>query len=176
MAKLYEINEQLRAVLTALYEVYDPETGEVTDEQNFTALYEAISAVNLTRVEKIDGTGVVIKELMDDVAGFDKEIKQLQARKKRAQARIDWLMNLVKDSMIGFGETKFETPRSVFSFRKSEQTIVTDESLLDDKYIKVVIESKPDLVAIKKAIKEAEKKGEAFEGARIEVKQNLQIK
>ena len=37
---------------------------------------------------------------------------------------------------------------------------MTDESLLDDRYMKVVIESKPDLVAIKKAIKEAEKKGE----------------
>lgn len=176
MAKLHEINEELREALTGLYEVYDPETGEVTDEENFAELDAKVEALALSREEKIDGTGVVIKELMNDVTGYDKEIKQLQARKKHAQARIDWLMNGVKESMIGFGETKLETPRSIFSFRKSEQTVVTDESLLDDRYMKVVIESKPDLVAIKKAIKEAEKKGETFEGARIEVKQNLQIK
>lgn len=176
MGTLYDINTDLREALTAFSETYDPETGEVLDEANFAELDAKVEALALSREEKIDGTGVIIKEEEGYIATLDGEIKRLQARKKRFQSHVDHLMDNVKKSMLAFGETKLETPRSIFSFRKSEQTIVTDESLLDDKYIKVVIESKPDLVAIKKAIKEAEKKGETFEGARIEVKQNLQIK
>lgn len=176
MATFYEINEELRDALTAQYDLIDPESGEVLDEENFALMDERIEALNLSRSEKVDAYGVVIKEFNADIEGMEKEVKQLQARIKRKRGRRDWMVKSVLMSMIAFGETRLETARNLFSLRRSERTIVTDESLLPEEYVKTIVERKPDLTAIKKAIKAAEKEGVPFEGAYIEVVQNLQIK
>ena len=176
MARLYEIDEQAREIMYAQYEMTDPETGEVLDEENYALMEERMEALNLSRNEKVDAYGVVIKELNTDIEGMEKELKQLQARIKRKKGRRDWMVKSVLMSMIAFGETRLETARNLFSLRRSERTIVTDESLLPEEYVKTIVERKPDLTAIKKAIKAAEKEGVPFEGAYIEVAQNLQLK
>ena len=61
---------------------------------------------------------------------------------------------------------------ATISFRKSEQTIIDNETEIPDEFIAVTMVKKPDKTAIKNAIKS----GREIKGAHIETVKNLQIK
>lgn len=177
MATLYDIDQRLLAL-----EEYgvDSETGEVLTEEEFYKLFDEIQMDIQT---KISNTALYIKNLESDSEQIKKEIDRLTQRKKvkdnliaRLKGNIDnyikYRLNNVEEDFDGVNKWKLETPQVKLSYRKSEQTVITDIDKLKDEYKTTQTTIKPNADMIKKAIKS----GEKVDGAEVITNLNLQIK
>lgn len=153
MATLYEINEQIAGLV-------DPETGEIAD-------FEAFEKLNLDLDTKIKNIALWIVNLRSDAEQLEEQEKKFRERKTSAKNKAESLKNLLDGFLSG---EKRSYPEVVISYRKSEQVAVDDNAKLDDRFLRVKTEID------KTALKDALKHGESIEGARLEVKNNIQIK
>jgi len=145
------------------------EDGELTPE------LETALAINESQLQgKAVAYIYVVKTEESDVVAIDAELKRLTALKRAKKNKIEWLKNTVHKAMDLYGINEIKTETLKINFRKSEGVICTvDEAKLDAEFMTVVPEtSKPNLTAIKKAIKE----GVAVDGFEIQTRYNLQIK
>ena len=107
------------------------------------------------------------------MAAIDVEIKRLQARKKSEQNKAERMKDAISNAMQHFGIYEVKTPTLRLSFRRSERVVGMSFDELPDEFVTVVPEQrKPNLTAIKAAIKEGREVGDY----RVETIQNLQIK
>lgn len=153
MATLYEINEQIAGLV-------DPETGEIAD-------FEAFEKLNLDLDTKIKNIALWIVNLRSDAEQLEEQEKKFCKRKTYAKNKAEFLKNLLDRFLSG---EKRSYPEVVISYRKSEQVAVDDDAKLDDRFLRIKTEID------KTALKDALKHGESIEGARLEVKNNIQIK
>lgn len=153
MATLYEINEQIAGLV-------DPETGEIAD-------FEAFEKLNLDLDTKIKNIALWIINLRSDAEQLEEQEKKFRERKTSAKNKAESLKNLLDGFLSG---EKRSYPEVVISYRKSEQVAVDDDAKLDDRFLRIKTEID------KTALKDALKHGENIEGARLEVKNNIQIK
>lgn len=153
MATLYEINEQIAGLV-------DPETGEIAD-------FEAFEKLNLDLETKIKNIALWIVNLRSDAEQLEEQEKKFRERKTSAKNKAESLKNLLDGFLSG---EKRSYPEVVISYRKSEQVAVDDDAKLDDRFLRIKTEID------KTALKDALKHGESIEGARLEVKNNIQIK
>ena len=153
MATLYEINEQIAGLV-------DPETGEIAD-------FEAFEKLNLDLDTKIKNIALWIVNLRSDAEQLEEQEKKFRDRKTAAKNKAESLKNLLDSFLSG---EKRSYPEVVISYRKSEQVTVDDDAKLDDRFLRIKTEID------KTALKDALKHGESIEGARLEVKNNIQIK
>lgn len=153
MATLYEINEQIAGLV-------DPETGEIAD-------FEAFEKLNLDLDTKIKNIALWIVNLRSDAEQLEEQEKKFRDRKTAAKNKAESLKNLLDGFLSG---EKRSFPEVVISYRKSEQVTVDDDTKLDDRFLRIKTEID------KTAMKDALKHGESIEGARLEVKNNIQIK
>ena len=153
MATLYEINEQIAGLV-------DPETGEIAD-------FEAFEKLNLDLDTKIKNIALWIVNLRSDAEQLEEQEKKFRDRKTAAKNKAESLKNLLDGFLSG---EKRSYPEVVISYRKSEQVTVDDDATLDDRFLRIKTEID------KTALKDALKHGESIEGARLEVKNNIQIK
>ncbi len=153
MATLYEINEQIAGLV-------DPETGEIAD-------FEAFEKLNLDLDTKIKNIALWIVNLRSDAEQLEEQEKKFRERKTSAKNKAESLKNLLDGFLSG---EKRSYPEVVISYRKSEQVAVDDDAKLDDRFLRIKTEID------KTALKDALKHGESIEGARLEVKNNIQIK
>ena len=144
------------------------EDGEI----DFDLAQQYLEALEGEREEKIESIALYVKELYHEADAIAQEELKLKKRRQAKEKKAERLEEYLKSSLLGFGSKKFETPRVVLSFRSSKSVVITDESKLDEKYMKAKVVVTVD----KTAIKDALDKGEVVEGAAIEEKQNLQIK
>lgn len=177
---LFDIEQSMMNLLD--FGVND-ETGELVESQEeFDALYESIQ---LDLQTKLDNTNCMTKMLDGEIDVIDKEIKRLQAEKKRRERQKEWLTNRVdyfirrqftdeegNVDLPNLNKYKLDLPHSKISYRKSDKVNITDLESLPKEYIKVKIESSPNLTEIKNAIKS----GEVVEGAELVTNMNIQIK
>ena len=162
---IYEINKAIEDILEDGFSV-DEETGEILfDESDLNALDAEIS-------EKIENVACYIKNLTADISALKEEEKNLNARRKQKERKIDSLKGYINYAMELSGRKSLESPRCKVSYRKSSSVEVPDINALDKDYITKTIEIKPNKVAIKEALKE----GKTVEGAEIVERQNLLIK
>lgn len=166
MSALYEIDKNLYQLLE-FDMVVDEETGEILFEES------DIDNLLLSRDEKIENTGCYIKNLLSDIEQLKAEEKSLKERRQTKEKKVERLKKYLADSMLLFGDKKFETPRVALSFRKSKQVEIDEGVVLPEEFIKVKVEKSPDKTKLKDAIL---KQGESFEGVRIIEKENLQLK
>ena len=164
---LYEIDNEIRSFLDRMLDAVDEETGEVLDIDP-----AELEQLNKAREQKIENIALYIKDIDADVKAIKEEENNLKERRQKAEKKAERLRDLLSMSMINAGEDKFSTARCAVSFRSSKSVVITDLDLIDEAYVKKVIDVKPDKTAIKKAIEA----GEDIEGAHIEEKQNIQIK
>lgn len=164
---LYEIDNEIRAFLDKMLDAVDEETGEIIDIDP-----AELEQLNEAREQKIENIALYIKNIDADVKAIKEEENNLKERRQALEKKAERLRNLLTMSMTNAGEIKFMTARCAVSFRASKQVIITDLDLIDEAYIKKVVDVKPDKTAIKKAIEA----GEDIEGAHLEEKQNIQIK
>lgn len=110
------------------------------------------------------------RQLASDEAAIDEEIKRLQALKKKAQARIQFVETTISDAMQIAGISKIETPTVKLSFWSSSSVKITEEFLIPPSFF--LVKTEIDKAKIRKTLLA----GEEVEGAELEHKQNLQIK
>ena len=164
---LYEIDKAIEQAIEDIFMSADEETGEVNAEG-----LARLDELKEDRKQKLDNIGAFIKNLEADVVAMKEEQKKLGERIKSKANKIERLKAYVSSNLIKNGDSKFETARVLYSFRKSESVNILDKSKLPKKFFVKKIEFEPD----KKAIGEALKSGQSVKGAEILVKQNLQIK
>lgn len=158
---LYNIEQEYLEIANQL------EDGELSEE------LEQALAINERELQgKAIAYAYVIKDSEDTVSVIDAEIKRLQALKKTEQNKAQRLKETISNAMELYGITEIKTETLKVNFRRSEGVVGESDSLPDE-FVKVVPEQrKPDLTAIKKAIKE----GIEVQGFQIEERYNLQIK
>lgn len=105
----------------------------------------------------------LIQNWQSDADAISAEIKRLQDMKKAVVNRQEKLKEYLRYNMVETGITKIEHPLFNISIRKAAQKVeVLDANLLPDEFVNVKVETKPDLNAIKKALKDGD-----VDGARL---------
>lgn len=155
---LFEID---KAIIDFEFEI-DEETGEILNAQELDEL-------QMAREQKIEGVGLWIKNLEAEAAAVKAEKDNMADRQKRLEKKAESLKGYLAYALNG---EKFSTPKIAMSWRRSESVNITDEALLPENCLNVVITKKPD----KKVIKDALKAGKEIMGAELVTKNNLQIK
>lgn len=164
---LYEINRNIEDILNRMFEEVDEETGEVNPE-----IVTELAELNEARDMKLDNIGAYIKNLDAEAKAIKDEMDALKKRLDQKKKRIESLKEYVAQDLLAHGEAKKESPRVVFSFRKSKAVEVTDESLIPKDYIISKTETRVDKVEIKHAIDA----GCEVPGAELVERTSLQIK
>ena len=158
MSSLYEISKELTS---AIEECVDMETGEIINPSRIDELTMALN-------EKRENVALYIKNKTADIDAITNEIKILTLRKKVLTNRIEGLKSYLADNLKG---KKFETAKTVVSFRKSEQLEVNSTNYIPTEFL-ILQEPKIDKVGLKKLIKS----GTKIAGVELILKQNIQIK
>ena len=155
---LYEIAEEL-------LNVFDPETGEILDEQKLANL-------EMEHDKKVENIALYIKNLESDAEQIKAEKNALATREKSAKNKAESLRKYLSNYLAG---QKFSTPKVAISFRSSTSVEADVGVLLDSdegrNYLKYA-EPTADKVAIKKALQE----GIKLPGCVLVTNQNMQIK
>lgn len=164
---LYKIKEELKEKYD---ELIDLETGEINED-----VYADIMQLTTEREEKLENTALYIKNQESDIKGLKNEKKKLEQRIKTKENSISYLKEILFNELKG---EKFETPKAVVSFRKSEAVHVDDEFI---KYAKThgyldLVNIKVTETANKSELKKLLKAGEKIQFCSLEEKQNIQIK
>jgi len=160
---LYNIEKEYLEIANQL------EDGELSEE------LETALAINEKELQgKAIAYAYVIKESEDTVSVIDAEIKRLQGLKKTEQNKATRLKETISNAMELYGITEIKTETLKLNFRRSEGVICTDSSIsIAEEFATIIPQSiKPNLTAIKKAIKE----GQSVNGYEIEERYSLQIK
>lgn len=110
---LYEINQEMQNLV-------DAETGEIVD-------YEAFSALQMERSEKIENTGLWIKNLNAESAAIKAEEEALRDRRKGIERRAESLKSLLSRELCG---ERFQTPKLSITFRRTSSVAIEDEGKL----------------------------------------------
>lgn len=157
--KLYEIDE-------AILDCFDAETGEILDE-------ERLNELQIERDAKIEGAALAVKIFRSNAAAIKAEIDALKKRADSYLKRADGYEHWLGQTLAG---EKFETAKCAVSFRKSEQTVPSEDFVewaLNNDRDDLLTFGKPTVN--KTAIKAALLEGEDIP-AEIKEKQNISIK
>lgn len=155
MASLYEIDQ---AILNCI----DSETGEILD-------IEMLSALQMEREIKLENIALWIKNLNSDMVAYKAEIDNFKQRYDAAKNKAEKLKEWLTEAL---GGQKMVTSKVQVTFRKSESVRIADELLIPEEYIKQKIETAPDKVAIKEAIKD----GKTVAGCELVTNTNITVK
>ena len=155
MATLYEIDQEILNCI-------DAETGEIID-------VEKLAELQMARETKLENVALWIKNLKSDVNEFKTEIENLKKRQDASKNKIEKLENWLAAALEG---QKMVTTKVQVLFRKSESIQILDESRIPKKFIKKKIETSPDKVAIKEAIK----LGKKVAGCELVTNTNMTVK
>lgn len=157
-------------VNNAIYKLYDefvdPDTGEISDPDEFAARY---AALDISREEIIENTLLMYKNCIADAAAIADEIKVLKERKDALERKAE---RFKTDAADALGGEKFQTAKVAVTWRKSTIATSDDESIAPDEYMKVTITQKPDKNAIKAAIKS----GTEVSGWRLAENMNMTVR
>lgn len=155
---LYEIKQSIQE---AIDKCIDMETGEIINPELLDNLNEQLNI-------KRENIALYIKNLVADSKAIDEEIKNLTARKRSINNKIDWLKQYLANDLQG---NKFETAKVVVSFRKSKAVEINPDAEIPNEFL-IQQAPKPDKASLKKAIQS----GAVINGVSIVEKSNISIK
>lgn len=167
MPNLYLLAQEYKNLENSLLASADEETGEI--DIDIAATLEKIQG---TFEEKAISVATVYRNLGTYSGNIDAEIKRLQALKKRVDREQDRVKDYLAQACEMTGTDSLRGVYANISFRKSEQTVIDDESVLPKEFVIEKVTYSPDKTKIKAAIKA----GQEVQGAHIEVKNNIQIR
>lgn len=166
--RLYDLAQDYKEFLQAIEDGLIPEDAINDSLESITALIE----------DKADNIACMIKNLTAEAAAIKVEEASLSERRKTKEKQIERLKEYLSETLLAADYTKIETARNKISFRKSESVCIDDEEAFVDWCVKErdeFLTYKAPTIN-KTEIKKALALGEVIDGARIESKQNLQIK
>ena len=159
--RLHEIDFNLRALWDKIAE----QDGELTEED-----IKALDELEIAKNDKIEGYGVIIRELESEIDDCSNEMKRIKEIHDRKVKRQEWLKNTLKSFLLENGIDKYESLKVRLSFRKSQKVELAQDIVLPKEFIKV--EEKANVQAIKDYLKQ----GGVLEGAVLVENSNLQVK
>ena len=164
MRALYEIDKDLENLLSQV----DEETGELMIDD------AALDALLMERQDKIEGVALLHKNVSAEAAAIKAEEDALKKRREALEKKKDGLARYLERALAG---ERFETAKVAVTYRKSEQTEITDP----ERFFKWAKRHKDflrikDPDADKTAIKAAIKAGEKIPGAEIVEKRTMSIR
>lgn len=141
--------------------------GEVTPE------LEQALAINKESLEiKAVKYGYVMKDMENDIAAIDEEIKRLEGLKKSRTNAIARLKETVSTAMKLYGITDIKMQNLKIWFKASEAVKIEDEAFIPAKYkVKKPVEYTLSKVAIKADLKA----GKKVKGASLDKRDNIQF-
>lgn len=167
---LFEIDA---AIMAAFDAAVDQDTGEILDEEAL----KAFDQLNVDRSTKIENIACWIRNLESDANELKEQKMIFATRQAAAERKRDSLKRYLTQVMAG---EKFETPRVSIRWRKSEGVEIDDEASFvnqietTDLADELLTYQAPKIN--KTAVKDALKQGLSLPGARLETRQNIQIK
>lgn len=167
---IYDIDNAILEAYEAISEVFDEETGEVTDIDNFEALCGKLDELQMERERKISNIACWIKNLKAEAEAIKTEEQTLNKRRKVCENKVESLKKYLEHALHG---DKFKDARVSISYRKSEGIHFAEDfdfNKVPGKFIKCTIDAK------KTEMKEAIKAGEEIPGVCLITKNNLIIK
>jgi hypothetical protein len=164
LMRLYDINKDIENTIEDMFINVDEETGEVKQEY-----VDRLNELQIQKEEKLENIGCYIKNLNAEIKAIKAEEDTLKERRKVLENKSDRVKKYVASILNG---EKFESAKVVFSFRKSDEVNIVDESLIPDEYMRTTTKIEPNKDAIKKAIKE----GKEVRGAFLVDKNNMSVK
>lgn len=167
MPNLYMLSKDVETLYSDLMNTVNEETGEIDVD-----IAGALAVKEEEFEHKAIAVATVSRRFGSQVSAIDTEIKRLTALKDRVKAVEQRLKSSLAEACQRVGKTKIDGISATISFRKSEKTIVDNESQLPDEFFNVTMTKKPDLTKIKATISA----GGEVPGAHVETVQNIQIK
>ena len=167
---IYEIDNEFATKMNELLEIFDEETGEITDLDRFEELKKALDGLEEERKQKISNVACWYKSLVAEAEAIKAEKQKLA---KRQQATENKAENLKAYLEYALGGEKFKDARVNITYRKSEGVHFADDfdgNTLPKEFLR--IKAEPKLTEIKEAIKG----GQQFEGISLVERQNMLIK
>lgn len=164
MSNLYQLSTEYMTLFNAVCNSADEE-GEID-----TALIEQLNTIQESFEKKAVNTAYVYCMLEGEIEQTDKLLKRLTERSKRLKTAKERVKEYLSVSMQNAGYEEIKGDYANITFRTSEETVIDDEDMLEEEFIRVKVE--PNKTAIKNAIK----KGIEVRGAHIEKKKNINIK
>lgn len=169
---LLEIERELNDVLIAFE---DTAEGGV-DAEEYDAFVAQINAIldeiGDNEKKKIDAYGHLVTKLEAEQNRLAEIIKNVQARKKSVEGKVERVKSSLLYAMNLFNKPKIEGEMFVARIINSEKVVIEDESALPDDVLRVKTVSEPD----KKLIKERIKAGGIVSGATVVPTQSVTIK
>lgn len=167
---IYELDANIGAILSQIDEIFDAETGEVSDIDKFEELKKQLDELAEARDEKISNVAVWYKQLVAEAEAIKTEKMALAKRQQATENKAESLKKYLEYALQG---EKFEDARCKISYRTSESITFADGfdySKLPTEFQKVTVE--PNKVELKKAIKD----GQGFAGVFLQKKTSTIIK
>jgi hypothetical protein len=161
---LYELADDYAALIEAI------ENDELPEE----AIADTLEAVAGEFEDKAESVAVVIKSIKAEADSIKAEEDVLKARREAKENKAKYLSGYLATNMERLNIKKIDKPRAVLSFRKSTALVVDDEQGF--------IKRHADLCRVesykipRKAVTDMLKAGKTVAGARLEERQNLQVK
>ena len=167
---IYDIDNEFATKMNELLEIFDEETGEVTDIDRFEELKKALDDLAEERKQKISYVACWYKSLVAEAEAIKTEKQNLAKRQQAVENKAESLKKYLEYALQG---EKFEDARCKISYRTSESVTFADGfdySKLPTEFQKVTVE--PNKVELKKAIKD----GQGFAGVFLQKKTSTIIK
>lgn len=167
---IYDIDNEFATKMNELLEIFDEETGEVTDIDRFEELKKALDGLAEERKQKISNVACWYKSLVAEAEAIKTEKQNLAKRQQATENKAESLKKYLEYALQG---EKFEDARCKISYRTSESITFADGfdySKLPTEFQKVTVE--PNKVELKKAIKD----GQGFAGVFLQKKTSTIIK
>jgi hypothetical protein len=143
-----------------LYEMSRDYVGLLESDLDPEQLKDCLESIGDAIEEKASNIIKVVNCLNSDVAAIDNEITRLQARKKSITNNQDRLKEYLRYNMELSGITKIEHPLFKITLGKGVKKVsITNIDLLDDEFIDIKTEIKPNLNKIKEALKSGDVNG-----------------
>lgn len=167
---IYEIDDEFASKMNELLEIFDEETGEITDLDRFEELKKALDGLEEERKQKISNVACWYKSLVAEAEAIKAEKQKLAKRQQSTENKAE---NLKAYLEYALGGEKFKDARVNITYRKSEGIHFADDfdgNTLPKEFLR--IKAEPKLTEIKEAIKA----GQQFEGISLVERQNMLIK
>lgn len=176
MLNIYEIPQEVEKALSRYYSCFDMETGELIASEELLAQCQNELDELQNRTDEL--VWWYLKDRANRIARSDAikaEITRLQEQNAREEKAIDRIEMLIGRAFERVYQGKpMNIGTFTLSYRKSEAVVIESNDLLPSKFL--VVPEPPAPRADKTAIKNALKAWEQIPGAKIEERQNLQIK
>ena len=167
--KLYELAAEYQNFLDAV------EDGLIPEE----ALIDTLDSITTAIEDKADNIASMLKSMAADIIAIRNEENALAERRNSIEKRYKSIEGYLSTTLLNSGLKKVETARNKITFRKSDGVVFDDEK----RFIEWAMHNgRDDLLTFKDPsvnrtiIKKYLKDGQEIAGARIENRENIQIK